>query len=69
MSKFNDNFIKAKEYIASLKNPSKAGDPGLPAGQTLTYGFPVLDLGVRPNIPKDKWVISLINYIFLINLL
>ena len=58
MSKLNENFIKAKEYIASLKNPSKDGDPGLPKGQTLTYGFPVLDLGVRPNISKDKWSIK-----------
>ena len=31
----------------------------LPPGQHLTSGFPVLDLGVRPNVPLDQWTLKL----------
>lgn len=57
MSKFNENFIKAKEKIAQMRNPSSTTTEGLPQGQYETAGFPVLDLGLRPDIPKDKWKI------------
>ncbi len=30
----------------------------LPPGQTLTQKWPVLDLGVRPNIPTNEWSLS-----------
>jgi len=31
----------------------------LPPGQRLTSGFPVLDLGVQPDIPHAQWTLSL----------
>ncbi|HEY0793160.1 MAG TPA: sulfite oxidase-like oxidoreductase [Chthoniobacterales bacterium] len=31
----------------------------LPPGQHLTAGFPVLDLGVRPQVPLDEWTLEL----------
>jgi DMSO/TMAO reductase YedYZ molybdopterin-dependent catalytic subunit len=31
----------------------------LPPGQTLTSGFPVLDLGVKPEIALDQWTLTL----------
>ncbi len=31
----------------------------LPPGQTLTSGFPVLDLGVKPEISLDRWTLAL----------
>jgi DMSO/TMAO reductase YedYZ molybdopterin-dependent catalytic subunit len=31
----------------------------LPPGQKLTTGFPVLDLGVQPNIPLSEWKLSI----------
>ena len=31
----------------------------LPPGQKLTTGFPVLDLGVQPDIPHEKWTLKL----------
>jgi DMSO/TMAO reductase YedYZ molybdopterin-dependent catalytic subunit len=31
----------------------------LPPGQKLTTGFPVLDLGVKPNIPLSEWRLTL----------
>lgn len=58
MSKFNESFIKAKEKIAKLHNPSNISTVGLPDGQYETQGFPVLDLGFRPEIAKDKWSIK-----------
>lgn len=30
----------------------------LPPGQHLTKGWPVLDLGIHPNIPLDQWMLS-----------
>src|SRR3954462_12758815 len=31
----------------------------LPPGQKLTQGFPVLDLGIQPDIPLTDWKLSL----------
>lgn len=31
----------------------------LPPGQRLTTGFPVLDLGVQPDVPLDQWTLTL----------
>jgi DMSO/TMAO reductase YedYZ molybdopterin-dependent catalytic subunit len=31
----------------------------LPPGQKLTSGFPVLDLGVQPEVPLDQWTLGL----------
>src|SRR5690606_38368365 len=31
----------------------------LPPGQKLTDGFPVLDLGVQPDIPPSEWTLTL----------
>ena len=31
----------------------------LPPGQTLTNGFPVLDLGIKPEIPLDRWTLTI----------
>jgi DMSO/TMAO reductase YedYZ molybdopterin-dependent catalytic subunit len=35
--------------------PNRHGMPRLPVGQTLTKGWPVLDLGRQPNVPLHKW--------------
>ena len=31
----------------------------LPPGQRLTMGFPILDLGVQPVVPLDKWTLEI----------
>jgi len=36
-------------------NPNRHGMPVIPVGQTLTVKWPVLDLGIQPNIPLDEW--------------
>lgn len=35
--------------------PNRHGMPKLPVGQTVTKKWPVLDLGRKPIVPKDKW--------------
>src|SRR5216683_1011579 len=34
---------------------NRHGMPKLPVGQTVTKGWPVLDLGRLPNVPLSKW--------------
>ncbi len=41
--------------FAPLEKPSA---DRLPPGQHLTKGFPVLDLGIQPDIPLDQWVLK-----------
>jgi DMSO/TMAO reductase YedYZ molybdopterin-dependent catalytic subunit len=35
--------------------PNRHGMPVLPVGQTITKKWPVLDLGMQPDISKDNW--------------
>jgi DMSO/TMAO reductase YedYZ molybdopterin-dependent catalytic subunit len=57
--KYNSNYINAKEEIARIKK----NNPSIPSGQKLTSAFPILDLGIRPNIPKDKWNIHIFGLV------
>ena len=34
---------------------NRHGMPKLPVGQTITHKWPVLDLGRKPIVPKEKW--------------
>ena len=38
---------------------NRHGMPQLPVGQTKTVKWPVLDLGYHPNIPLDKWRLTI----------
>jgi DMSO/TMAO reductase YedYZ molybdopterin-dependent catalytic subunit len=54
-----EQYIAAKERWAAKmagkpKNPVQSTDR-LPPGQRLVNNFPVLDLGIRPEVPQDKW--------------
>jgi len=54
-----EQYIAAKERWAAKmagkpKNPVQSTDR-LPSGQRLVNNFPVLDLGIRPEVPQDKW--------------
>lgn len=57
----NERYIAAKQRWAEkqkargvARQPTASRDR-LPPGQKLTTGFPVLDLGVQPDIPLDQW--------------
>jgi DMSO/TMAO reductase YedYZ molybdopterin-dependent catalytic subunit len=60
-----DRYIEAKQKWAekqkSLGRTARAvrSVDRLPPGQKLTTGFPVLDLGVQPNIPLNEWKLAI----------
>ena len=41
--------------VSGKARPDTRSENRLPPGQHLTPGFPVLDLGIRPDIPLDQW--------------
>ena len=48
-----------KQKAAGVTARAVASAGRLPPGQKLTAGFPVLDLGVQPDIPLNEWTLSL----------
>jgi DMSO/TMAO reductase YedYZ molybdopterin-dependent catalytic subunit len=48
-----------KQVAAGVRSRAVASRDRLPPGQKLTTGFPVLDLGVQPEVPLDKWTLTL----------
>lgn len=58
-------YIEAKQKWAEKQRAqgfaprATAATGRLPPGQTLTSGFPVLDLGVKPEISLDRWTLTL----------
>jgi DMSO/TMAO reductase YedYZ molybdopterin-dependent catalytic subunit len=60
-----DRYIEAKQRWAEKQKArgvtarAIASADRLPPGQKLTEGFPVLDLGVQPEIPLAEWQLSL----------
>jgi DMSO/TMAO reductase YedYZ molybdopterin-dependent catalytic subunit len=50
----------AEKQVARGVRPRPVRAEGrLPPGQKLTNGFPVLDLGVQPEIPLDQWTLTI----------
>lgn len=60
-------YISAKEAWArkqvakGVSARPEASTDRLPPGQKLTTGFPVLDLGIKPEIPLTDWTLSLLG--------
>lgn len=58
-------YIEAKQKWAEKQKArgvtarAAASTDRLPPGQKLTTGFPVLDLGVQPDIPLAEWALTL----------
>ncbi len=59
MSDPKPSYIERKERfarkMAGKARPSVRSENRLPPGQHLTPGFPVLDLGIRPDITPSDW--------------
>ncbi len=59
----NPKIIAAKERfarkLAGKERPVVRSTDRLPPGQHLTGGFPVLDLGVQPEIPLERWRLAI----------
>ncbi|HTB81435.1 MAG TPA: sulfite oxidase-like oxidoreductase [Opitutaceae bacterium] len=60
-----ERYIEAKQKWAEKQKArgvaarTVASAGRLPPGQKLTTGFPVLDLGVQPEVPLDQWTLTL----------
>jgi DMSO/TMAO reductase YedYZ molybdopterin-dependent catalytic subunit len=48
-----------KQLAQGFRPRTVATTDRLPPGQKLTTGFPVLDLGVQPEIPLPEWTLTL----------
>jgi len=57
-----ETYIAAKERwarkMAGKEKPAIRSENRLPPGQREVQNFPVLDLGIRPDVPLDKWVLE-----------
>ncbi|MEO5720640.1 MAG: sulfite oxidase-like oxidoreductase [Chthoniobacterales bacterium] len=59
MSETKPSYIERKERFARKMSgkakPTVRSADRLPPGQHLTPGFPVLDLGIKPEVPLTEW--------------
>ncbi|MBI3805706.1 MAG: sulfite oxidase-like oxidoreductase [Nitrospirae bacterium] len=60
----DDRLIEKKEAWARTGRgltgaPQPSDRPRLPPGQRLNKGFPVLDLGILPEVEEDDWTLSI----------
>lgn len=62
MAEYNEKFIAGKQRIAQRRISASARgveSTRLPPGQHAVTDWPVLDLGVHPDIPRDRWTLTL----------
>jgi DMSO/TMAO reductase YedYZ molybdopterin-dependent catalytic subunit len=56
-------YIAAKERwarkMAGTAKPEIRSQDRLPPGQRQVHNFPVLDLGVKPEVPLDRWQLKI----------
>ena len=62
-----DSYIAAKERwarkMAGQKTTGTRSAERLPPGQRQVHNFPVLDLGLRPAVPLDKWELKIHGHV------
>ena len=55
----NEKYIAAKERIAAKRagqpRSTKRSGERLPPGQRKVDNFPVLDMGIHPEVPREQW--------------
>src|SRR5437016_14209872 len=58
-----DSYIAAKERwarkMAGKERTAVRSTDRLPPGQRQVHNFPVLDLGLRPEVPLEKWELKI----------
>lgn len=58
-----DSYIQAKERwarkMAGQRSATARSADRLPPGQRLVHNFPVLDLGIRPEVSLDQWQLKI----------
>ncbi len=59
----NDDYIARKERwarkMADRPRPQRTADGKLPPGQHEVKDFPVLDLGLHPEVPQSEWTLRI----------
>src|SRR5687767_172670 len=59
----NEDFVARKERwarkMAGKETRRLRSDDRLPPGQRLVHDWPVLDLGVRPEVPLEQWQLKI----------
>ena len=62
-----ESYIAAKERwarkIAGKEKPTVRSWDRLPPGQRQVHNFPVLDLGIRPDVPLEKWQLQIHGHV------
>jgi DMSO/TMAO reductase YedYZ molybdopterin-dependent catalytic subunit len=60
-------YLAAKERwarkMAGQEKPAVRSGNRLPPGQRQVHNFPVLDLGVQPDIPHDQWALKIHGHV------
>jgi len=59
---FNEKLIQGKERLAKTGRsgvPAATGKDRLPPGQHEVKNWPVLDLGIQPDIPREQWSLTI----------
>lgn len=63
MSRFKEKMAEtpaiADDRPSGSGTPNRHGMPKLPIGQVITKGWPVLDLGIKPNISLERWKLQI----------
>ncbi len=66
MDQPNEKIIQGKERLAAvgrLKPKRAPTGPRLPPGQHEVKDWPVLDLGIQPDIPLDQWRLNIEGWV------
>ena len=62
-----DKYIEAKERwarkMAGKEKPAIRSTDRLPPGQRQVHNFPVLDLGIRPEVTLDQWELKIHGHV------
>jgi len=62
-----EHYIAAKERwarkLAGQAKPPVRSTDRLPPGQRQVHNFPVLDLGIRPEVPPDQWELKVHGHV------
>ncbi len=65
--RMNDDYIARKERwarkMAGKEKPAVRSADRLPPGQHRVYNWPVLDLGVKPEVPLDQWELKISGHV------
>lgn len=65
--KLRERFLEKQKLTPAMSDdqpmgegaPNRHGMPKLPPGQYETQKWPVLDLGIKPNVTPDKWQLTI----------